>query len=714
MSHASIERLQRSMRWRELAIALLTACPVMFALVLGGARAGQVLMGVACAALVGIIAAVWLMRSLRRISLVHVSNRLDASLIQLEDSSGLLLRDRSGLGVLQGLQRQRIEDRLRQLSLPDLRAPWPWWRLAASFVIAGLIVLASGWRPAASNAIAPAIDTGASADSGTSVPVKLLGSTVAVMAPAYTGMPQREESSLDVKALQGSRLRWSLRFDPQPDGARLQFIDGDEIAMLREGDAWNAEFHLEQSALYRVVTQPALAPEFDRLNRLDALPDEAPQIHVSNPERSLSLREAGQDRWPLAFVVDDDFGVAQVDLRITLVQGSGEQVGVSERMLRLRPETGGEPRHRTFRHVLGLSQLGLAAGDDLIVQVEASDNREPQANRARSASFILRWPIEPAVETSGIDGLVQKVMPAYFRSQRQIIIDTEALIAQRAQLAADAFLGRSDAIGVDQKILRLRYGQFLGEEFESGARPESSEHGEDEDSHANSATQQDALSGGHDHAEAPARFGNEGDVVAQFGHTHDHAEAATLLDPQTKKLLRSALSEMWQAELHLRMGEAEKALPFENRALDFIKQVQQASRIYLARVGLELPPVDESRRLSGERKDVRDRPGVLAAAESERAPIDRLYRALQGGHGADLDTFDAWLRENPRLVGDALGLRAGIDALRRQPDCVDCRTRLLDALWKELPLPPAATTLRERPDEQGRHYLDLLNRQESP
>ena len=66
MSHTSIAQLQRSMRWRELAIALLTACPVMLALVLGGARAGQVLMGVACAALVGIIAAFWLMRRLRR------------------------------------------------------------------------------------------------------------------------------------------------------------------------------------------------------------------------------------------------------------------------------------------------------------------------------------------------------------------------------------------------------------------------------------------------------------------------------------------------------------------------------------------------------------------------------------------------------------------------------------------------------------------------
>lgn len=714
MSHLLIGQLHRSMRWREGAIVLLVACPVMFALVLGGARAGQMLMGVACAASVGIIGALWLMRCLRRISLVHVSNRLDASLVQLEDSSGLLLRDRSGLGSLQRLQKQRIEDRLRQLDLPDLRRPWPWWRLSASMLIAGLIVLASGWRPAESIAPAPAVDSVASSDSATHVPVKLLGSRVVVMAPAYAGIADREEADLDVKALQGSRLRWSLRFDPQPDAVQLQFIDGDEIAMTRNGEAWDAELHLEQSVLYRIVTQPALAPGFDRLNRLDAVPDEAPQIHVSNPERSLSLREAGQDRWPLALVVDDDYGVAHVDLQITLVQGSGEQVAVSERKLRLRPESGGEPRHRSYRHVLGLSQLGLAAGDDLIVQVEASDNREPRANRARSASFILRWPKELDVETTGIDGLVQKVMPAYFRSQRQIIIDTEALIAQRAQLAADDFLGRSDAIGVDQKILRLRYGQFLGEEFESGARPESSAHGEDEDSHAKEATRQDALSGDHDHDKAPTRFGNEGDVVAQFGHTHDHSEAATLLDPQTKRLLKSALSEMWQAELHLRMGEAEKALPFENRALDFIKQVQQASRIYLARVGLELPPVDESRRLSGERKDVRDRPGVLATAESERAPVDRLYRELLAGHAADLDAFEEWLRANPRLVGDALGLRAGIDALRRQADCADCRTRLLDALWKELPVSPATTTLRERPDEQGRHYLDLLNPQESP
>ena len=61
---------------------------------------------------------------------------------------------------------------------------------------------------------------------------------------------------------------------------------------------------------------------------------------------------------------------------------------------------------------------------------------------------------------------MQKTLPAYFRSQRQIIIDSEALLAERAALDEAKFLARADAIGVDQKILRLRYGQFLGEESE--------------------------------------------------------------------------------------------------------------------------------------------------------------------------------------------------------------------------------------------------------
>src|SRR5690606_23050318 len=90
----------------------------------------------------------------------------------------------------------------------------------------------------------------------------------------------------------------------------------------------------------------------------------------------------------------------------------------------------------------------------------------PNAQPGHSPSLILRLPSEAEQQASDLEGAIKKVLPAYFRSQRQIIIDAEALIAQRRSLDAERFVLRADAIGVDQRILRLRYGQFLGEESE--------------------------------------------------------------------------------------------------------------------------------------------------------------------------------------------------------------------------------------------------------
>ena len=116
-------------------------------------------------------------------------------------------------------------------------------------------------------------------------------------------------------------------------------------------------------------------------------------------------------------------------------------------------------------------------------------------------------------------------------------------------------------------------------------------------------------------------FGREADVLEAYGHTHDHAEAATLLDPETRATLKKALDQMWQSELHLRQGHPDQALPFAYKALEYIKQVQQATRIYLARVGPELPPIDETRRLGGDRKGIAPRAlGPLARPQEDDAP----------------------------------------------------------------------------------------------
>jgi hypothetical protein len=228
-----------------------------------------------------------------------------------------------------------------------------------------------------------------------------------------------------------------------------------------------------------------------------------------------------------------------------------------------------------------ISALSLAKGDEVVVRLVVTDNRVPKPNVTRSPSLILRWPADASKDSSGLDGIAQKTMPAYFRSQRQIIIDTEALLTDKPALDDAKFLARSDAIGVDQKILRLRYGQFLGEESEGHAEAAI------DAGHANADSQVGALAAAHESAEKPAKegakFGDAGNIEAEYGHVHDIAEASTLLDAATRTTLKSALDEMWQAELNLRQGKPDAALPFEHRALDLIKQVQQSTRIYLAR-----------------------------------------------------------------------------------------------------------------------------------
>jgi hypothetical protein len=549
-----------------------------------------------------------------------------------------------------------------------------------------------------------------------------------IVPPAYTRLPAREQAALDAKAPQGTRLQWTLRFAPRPDSAELVFHDGRRVALARDGDDWHASEVLARSALYRIVLHDAPPPlQPAELHRLDAIADRPPQLRVLQPERSLSLLTLGQRSWALAFEASDDYGLAaNARLRITLTQGSGENIQFSEQFATVRGT--GSATLKRYAQRLNLEALGLAAGDDLIVQLSVDDNRTPSPQSARSASVILRWPSDLGTETTGLEGMVKKVLPAYFRSQRQIIIDAEALLKQQRKLDAERYLKRSDEIGVDQRILRLRYGQFLGEETDGAPKLPPTNDAQDEAAHH----QEDAATAGmpvadeHDHDHGPEAtpaapaFGQESAVLEEYGHTHDHAEAATLLDPETRKTLKAALDQMWQSELNLRQGRPDLALPYANRALTFIKQVQQASRIYLARVGPELPPIDERRRMSGDRAGLARRGDALQAANAADPTLATLWRALDeapqtSGDAApavDFVALEGWLRDHQARLDDPLAFVAAIEALRADPDCASCRRDLRALLWPLLPRPAATVPRRNDGDAVGRRYLDALRQKD--
>ncbi|WP_285311988.1 hypothetical protein [Stenotrophomonas maltophilia] len=640
-----------------------------------------------------------------------------------EDSADLLFADAATLNPLQQRQRVHVLAMLER-AMPELRPRWPRGTVALCW-IAGLaiVVLAFGWPRSGPGSVP--VRTPVPGSAAAAGPLRLQSTRLRIDAPAYTGQATLTQNALDAKVAADSRLSWSLRFDRAPDKAWLQFHDGRRLPLSEREGQWQAQDVARMPLLYRVVSEPALAET--RLHRLDVVADRAPSVRVLEPTASLVLGTPGQRQWALRFEASDDYGVAaQATLSITTTQGSGENITFVKRSVTLAGS--GEATARRFAHTLDLAALGAQPGNDVIAQLEVRDNHAPTPQTGRSSSVILRLPSAEVALGAELEGRIKKTLPAYFRSQRQIIIDAEALIRQRRSLAAEDFVKRSDAIGVDQRILRLRYGQFLGEESEGAPKPPPTSdlptsdaptadgHNDDhEHDHGAQAGAQDDH--GHDHgstanADIPPVFGSETDVLSEYGHTHDHAEATTLLDPQTRATLKAALDQMWSAEGELRQGRPEQALPFAYKALGFIKQVQQAERIYLARVGPELPPIDESRRLGGDRAGLASRELPLAARTPPDPAIVEAWQRLGDDNGApDLDALAAWQQRNAAYLPDALDLAAAIEQMRIEPDCGDCRQRLRAQLWRALQRPLPQAMRRSAADAMGQRYLDALEAQ---
>jgi hypothetical protein len=709
---ARLHELGCDARVRRGAIALAYAVPCAMFAIAQAARVANGPIALAIAAIAGIAVAIWVRHRMRSIDEAWIARRLDAAAPRLEDSADLLFRDVTELSPLQQLQRSRLHRRLESDPVADIAPRWPGRSLALVWALSLLAIAVTAFAPRIAMRSTESPLAGADANARVTK-IDRIGLDIA--APAYTRLAKRSESTLETRVAEASRIGWHLHFTPAPTTAALAFHDGSRVELHRDGNEWTGERALVSSALYRIVLEGAPPVEEDRLLRIDVVADKPPDVRVIQPDKSLTLFADGQRDWDLAFEASDDYGIAAASLTITLAQGTGENIAFKEQTLALAGEDldpANAGRHQRYRHRLDLASLGIAKGDDVIVRIAVSDGRQPQANTTKSASFILRWPPETASDSVGMEGLVEKTMPAYFRSQRQIIIDTETLIADQPKLDEDATLSRSDGIGVDQKILRLRYGQFLGEESET--RGEAEAPGKDDKARTKNdadAGRADALTKReheHKHWLNVEKFGDAGAVTAEYGHTHDFAEAATLLDPETKTILKSALNEMWQAELHLRQGRPAEALPFENNALAYIKQVQQSSRIYLARVGLELPAVDEGRRLSGDRKDVSDRESALTPADSDDSGALSAWLALDARGVPDLDALEHGLGSRAHGSGDVLALIAATDRVRREPACDECRRQLRSLLWPLLLQPATVVQSRPAPDASGRAYLDAL------
>lgn len=627
----------------------------------------------------------------RQITPLALARHLNRTAPAFEESAELLLADPTEVAGLAALQQRRIAARLATQATPPALPTAVYRHPLAAAAVLGLLALVLILLPrgihAAGGGGARAPSTDSASVEGVEYTIRLVAT--AVTPPGYTGLRPRRSTEWDLEVEEGAAVEWLLEASGPATGGQLTTAAGDTVPLVSRGERLVASLVASRSTLYRVHLDRADGGSVGFPDhRLAVTPDAPPVVTVIQPGPRTLVQPGSPRSIAVEALARDDHGVDAVGIVATVSKGQGEGVKFREQRLdfttRAAREDGGLLLHRT----LDLGALGLEPGDELYFHVVATDRRTPTPNEGRSETIFVTL-VDPSRPVAGPgSGVALDVAPDYFRSQRQLIIDTEQLLADQRGLARQVFLDRSNGLGIDQGLLRLRYGQFMGDEFE-GAMPASGREAHADDHAADPPpTATPPASGATPLPGEPPE-----DLLSELTHNHDDPENATLLAPQVKAKLRDAITAMWSSELHLRLGEPRRSLPFQHRALELLQEIRQDARAYVQRVGFEPPPLEpDLKRLSGKQDEIRAPALARSAAWRPGDPelregLARLLRLARGGRRADddgpaLEQLGQALAQ--RAVEDAAWLLEPLHALREgiaslEPGATPCRSCLATA-----------------------------------
>ncbi|MCK0159264.1 tryptophan-rich sensory protein [Allomuricauda sp. F6463D] len=569
--------------------------------------------------------ALWILKpwKIRSENAVHY---IDAHLPQAGFSSGLLLSPANELSDLSKLQQYRVASQLEPV-LSKLRPPHNLFKAALVmfglilFGIAGSFILAKfgnlterGSSNKEQISFAP-IDSIATA---AKIP-ELLQTSITIQYPGYTGKDPITTSVANIKAVEGSRITWNLVFDGNVDEVEMDLM-GEKISFKKFQDTYRLTKMLTASGFYSFTFK-----DFDGnayvsdLYSLEMVNDNPPIVEIEGLDNYSYFEFDDDKRLMFNTNISDDFGIDEAYIVATVSKGSGESVKFREETIRFDKAVPKGNKQIQLQQPLDLDALKMDPGDELYFFVEALDLKTPLPNIARSETYfaVIRDTVTDAFAVEGNLGV--DLMPDYFRSQRQLIIDTEKLIAERPNISESDFKSRSNELGFDQKQLRLKYGQFMGDEAEMQAAAgqvaheeeggHDHEHEESEDDLLDEYSHEHDSENEHNLVEEMSDHSHENDEEAEdplhdYVHNHSDPEASTLFEKSLKAKLRDALNIMWDAELHLRLYEPAKSLPYQYDALKIIQDIKNSARIYVHRIGFDPPPIKEENRLSGDVKEI--------------------------------------------------------------------------------------------------------------
>lgn len=603
---------------------------------------------------VGVFVGRYFQLQLHRLSEQDIAIYLNRHFKELEDSTDLLSRNAEELGPLQQIQRRKLlcafDQAAKNISWPEQ------WRKALLLFGLGLIacwaVLLRGQsREAATFGLNAALTDSLTQAAQQEIAAELEAYDITITPPAYTGMANKKVEDFNLKIPEGSRVNWALTFSGAPDKVMVIFSNGDSTSLTQKGNTFSLAKTLTQSGYYSLNWRDRGTLKSSDFYKLEIVEDQVPRVAINDQEQFVEFPWQEEIEVTVESSLADDYGLTEAYVIATVSKGSGESVKFrEERLPFIRPkQISGKQVRATLQ--LNTKTLGMEAGDELYYYVEAWDNHRPQRQSNRTETYFIQIRDTSTQMISFEGGLGVDLMPEYFRSQRQIIIDSEKLLGEKASIKKKEFDDRSNTLAYDQKVLRLRYGQFLGEEFESGMTEESHEetaeaapHDEEEVlekyGHAHDTDNEHNLVEEHDHEHDENHNPEEQDEspLEAFVHAHDNMEEATFFIQSVKAKLRAALSMMWDAELHLRMNDPAQSLPYQYKILKLLKEISQDSRIYVHRTGFDAPPLKEEKRLTGDLDEINNPRTKVVKSDPESYPAIRKALPL----------LEQWVNQKPQ------------------------------------------------------------------
>ncbi|WP_316781272.1 hypothetical protein [Pedobacter antarcticus] len=523
-----------------------------------------------------------------KISTHDVARFLNISHPELEESSGLLLQETSQLNTLQLFQQQKVAETLSGIKVQILSGNTI-IRLSAYLLTGVLLFISIPYLKSGNVSDLPgtAEQNSHGIARGQGLPPQLNRIQVQIIPPAYTGVSSRKQNQLSIKAENGAILRWEMQTSIPVKHFKFIFNDKEKINLQSEngeGKSWTLSRKMVKPGFYQIEMDGKKSD----LYQVELIADRPVVIQITQPKPHTTIDFGEAKKVNMKVSLDDDYGIQNAYISATLASGKGEGVSFTEKKLVFNTSFNAQ-KSMKLQKELDLNALGMKPGDELYFFVAATDN---YGQASRSDVYFVS--IADTTELMSLAGMTSGVnlVPEYFRSQRQIIMDTEKLLSEQSKITVQQFKTRSNDLGTDQKLLRMRYGKFLGEESETEI---GGGHDHDEEGHDHEE--------GHSHGKEPEKTAAFGDVQAimdSYAHKHDIAEDATFFEPEVKSRLKAVLTEMWSSELKLRTYQPQEALPFAYKALRLLKDLQQKSRAFVAKTTVKVSQLKEEKRFSGE------------------------------------------------------------------------------------------------------------------